>query len=74
MHRSILIQNMCNLWHYGTKFCLMATYKLNSLHAGKFCMLFPHLMIFLDFFSKSNLKKKSFKNIRVSYTLDPDQA
>ena len=44
---------------------------INSLHAGKFCMLFCPLLIF----SKSTFSKKSFRSIiRVSNGLDLDQA
>ena len=55
-----------------TVFAVVDTVAYSSLHAGKFDMLFCRLLIF---FAKSRFLKISFRNIiRVSNSLDPDQA
>ena len=53
----------------------MALSKHNSLHAGKFCMLFCHLLFFVwFFFLKLLFLKKNASGIpSVSNSLDSDQ-
>ena len=55
-----------NLCHY-----FITLPELNSLHAGKFYMIF----VVCRLYSKSKFSKISFRNaIRMSNSLDPDQA
>ena len=70
-HQGVWWESQPEVLIFSTLPALSRATTLNALPPGKFCMLFCRRLIFF----KINFLKNSFRNtIRVSNSLDPDQA